>query len=768
MSRLYLLACASVGALAVTCSALAQNAVTTPEIVVTGRKAVKPAKKKRPVPPGPVVQAAPAQTVSAEASDSFPQTIARPPGQTMTTVDAGRLKAAPVFSIGDLLMESPGISIKQGNGPRDIGVSIRGSNARNGFAIKNIVMMEDGFPVTQPDGLSRTDLTDPHAYGAIDVYRGPSSAMFGNYATGGAINFRMRPGREVDGLEYGLDAGSFNYWNNYVTVGTKKGNFEGTAFGSDVRGDGFISHSQYNTQTANVIGNYSVTPDDKITVKFINNLLFGNLPIRQSLNQFLTNPFQQGCAVAATAAAGCPTVTLSGIAQTADQGRFNRDDRRTIVGARWEHSFDKDTTWRTQFVFDDRNINQPTGATSAIGDFPSYNVISDLTKHGQLFGFDATHYVAMFYNSMNSSSDTVPVTAGGGLGLKTSNVAADQYNVGVRAREEINFTKQWTGVLGFGYEYSKISAVSSAFTYPGGVTKITPTIADREFYNLAPEAALRYRPNNEWQYRARVATGYGIPQAGNLFVTPAGVAGNNTNLQAQTNLGYDLGFDWTPGSNVKLSVTGFYEFFKNEFVTQSPGAGLLSYTFNAPKSEHRGVEVALDWRPGPGWRLVSAYTYNDQIYTDYTEQLTAGATTARFNRIGNKIPGVSPQELTSRVGYDEPSGSLAGLGGFVEYVWKDSFFMENGNVLKAPGYSLVNINVHYDKKINDGYIKGVLFYFETKNLFDKTYVASANNITNTITGAGVQNPGTVLASTGTGSIYAGAPRSFFGGMKLRF
>ena len=41
---------------------------------------------------------------------------------------------------------------------------------------------------------------------------------------------------------------------------------------------------------------------------------------------------------------------------------FGRTDRRTIVGGRWEHDFDNTTTWRNQFVFDDRNISQPTGA----------------------------------------------------------------------------------------------------------------------------------------------------------------------------------------------------------------------------------------------------------------------------------------------------------------------------------------------------------------------------------------------------------------------
>ena len=52
-------------------------------------------------------------------------------------------------------------------------------------------------------------------------------------------------------------------------------------------------------------------------------------------------------------------------------------------------------------------------------------------------------------------------------------------------------------------------------------------------------------------------------------------------------------------------------------------------------------------------------------------------------------------------------------------------------------------------------------------MFDRTYVASANNIGNTVTAAGVQNLANVLANT-TGSIYAGSPRAFVAGMKVAF
>ena len=577
-----------------------------------------------------------------------PARCRKPPGQTITTVSGERIKNEPAFTVQDLLQESPGVSFKQGNGPRDLGISIRGSNARNGFGIRNIVVLEDGFPVTQPDGLSRTDLTDPHAYGGVDVYRGPSSAMFGNYATGGAINFRLWRGGEINGARFGTEGGSFGYLNNYAIIGGKSDTFEGAAFGSDVRGDGYISHSAFNTQTINALGTYAVTPNDRVTFKVINNWLFANLAVRQSLNQFQANPFQRGCDVAATAAPGCGTVNLFAngfsaptVAQTAEQAGFRRHDTRSIAGLRWEHDFDNQTTWRTQAVFDDKNINQPTGATSAIGDSPSYNLSTSITQRGGLFGLEAVHFAELWYNSQVLSNYTWNVAPGGNATLGRLSSFYDgghHVNWGGRAREEVKLGPNWMGYVAGGVEYTTIAAVNTIFSFPGGTAVPAYTPIQRDFLNTAPEAGLLYRLNDAWQFRSRVATGYGTPNIGQLTVTPAGVSGNNSQLASQTNVGIDLGTDWTPNSTVKLSVTGFYEFFRNEQVTQSPGAGLQNFTFNVPKSVHRGVEVAADWRPLPGWRLLAAYTYLDQFYIDYTEQLSAGALTRRFDRARQQDP----------------------------------------------------------------------------------------------------------------------------------
>ena len=301
-----------------------------------------------------------------------------------------------------------------------------------------------------------------------------------------------------------------------------------------------------------------------------------------------------------------------------------------------------------------------------------------------------------------------------------------------------------------------MNGVNTAFAYPtvNNPTVVVPTItkATPQYQNTAPEFALVYRPDNEWQWRARVATGYGTPQIGNLFMLPSGLPGNNTSLQTQTNLGYDVGADWTPNKALKLSATAFYEFFNNELVTQATPTAGVTYTFNAPHSEHHGVKLAAQWGFYEGWQLTAAYTYLDEVYTNYFESIS-GFT---FNRDGNKIPGISPNELTARLGYDQLHGPLTGLGGFVEVVWKDSFYMDNADLLKAPGYELVNVNLHYKTDLTSDYFRQLTMFFEVRNIFNTTYVASANNIANTVTSAGIQNPGSVLAATQTGSIYAGS------------
>ena len=698
-------------------------------------------------------------------------------GQTVTTIDETAFRNTPATTIADIVRLSPGVAVIQGNGPRDVGVSIRGSNARQSFGARNIQVFEDDFPVTQPDGLARFDLTDPHAYGAVDVVRGPSSARYGNYALGGAVNFRTRRGRDLKGVEVGTDFGGGGYANVYATIGHAGSGYEYSVFGSIAGADGATGHTGYRTGTLNAYGTNQLGERDRVAAKVIYNEGEFRLAVRSSLAQYRLNPYQQGCGRAASAAPGCGTISVlvngvngARIQQTAAEGDLARNDRRTIVGTRYEHDFGAGTTWRTQATFDSRVVNQPTSATPFKGTLDSYNLTSDVTDRRELFGVAATSFVQLFYNYLDNQSYSFNKTPAGrnGFGALASTTFGDVRNLGARVREELQLTRDVQLIAGVGAERSIIAVRQTSYTYPVGGNPVLGLIpATRRFWNVAPEASLVWQPADQVKLHARVGTGYGIPQSGQLFVTPEGTFGNNIALKSQRNTGVDVGAELTLGTALKAEVTGYYEWFRNELVTQSAGVNLLAYTANAPRSVHRGVEVGLDWRPVGGLKLQASYSYNDHRYTDFQERLTAGAVSRLLDRGGNKIPGVIPTFVNGRVGYDQPGGGLQGLGGFVEVTYRDRYPIDNGNQLTLPAYTLVNLNLHYDPPRSDDWWSRLSLFASVQNLFDRTYVGSASVIADSLGTGGVENGAAVLGNT-TGTIYAGQPRTVYAGVKSRF
>ena len=221
---------------------------------------------------------------------------------------------------------------------------------------------------------------------------------------------------------------------------------------------------------------------------------------------------------AAAKAAGCGTVNLfingfggATLAQTAWQAGLGRDDTREILGLRWEHNLDSNTIWRTQAVLDDKNISQPTGGTIARGDEPSINIMSDVTSHGTFFGFDTVHFAGIYFNTDSVTNYTNNVAPGGNaqIGAPTQISPTTTTEMGMHGREEIKFTDFLAGVAGLGAEYTNLRGSAENFNYSAaGVPSLAKTSAsaDNNYYNIAPEGALVYRPQSDWVIKARIAT----------------------------------------------------------------------------------------------------------------------------------------------------------------------------------------------------------------------------------------------------------------------
>ncbi|MEQ1918362.1 MAG: TonB-dependent receptor plug domain-containing protein, partial [Elusimicrobiota bacterium] len=311
-----------------------------------------------------------------------------PAARSIGRVERDVLEATDAFSLKDLMDKTPGVFAKQSNGPRDVSISVRGSGAKTSFAIRNIKMYEDWFPVTQSDGLSRTDIHDANAYEGIDVLRGPSSSLHDNYAIGGVVNFRTRLGRDVDGLDAGVTAGSYGYQNERLHLGKRTKSFEYSAFVSHIRADGYTYHNGYKTVTENIVGRFYLDESRTVIFKFLNNDMEAQVPSRLSRAQMNDDP----------RSAGITNVTGVGNV-TAQQASQNRRDRRTIIGGRYEQQLDPETGWRILGEYDVKDINQTFGT---IGDNvnPNFHQYADVTREGSLGGMAAKHYAGVFFNKM--------------------------------------------------------------------------------------------------------------------------------------------------------------------------------------------------------------------------------------------------------------------------------------------------------------------------------------------------------------------------------
>ena len=135
----------------------------------------------------------------------------------------------------------------------------------------------------------------------------------------------------------------------------------------------------------------------------------------QSLNQYLPKPVPAGCARGATAAPGCGTVTLfnNGFnAAPAPTGRrpCRRGSAATIAAPSSADDGSMTSTTRRPGAISSCSMTGTSASRpaprSAIGDFPSYNYMSDVTKRGEVLGMDSTTFFGGFYNTLTASSDT--------------------------------------------------------------------------------------------------------------------------------------------------------------------------------------------------------------------------------------------------------------------------------------------------------------------------------------------------------------------------
>ncbi|HEY7192889.1 MAG TPA: TonB-dependent receptor [Gemmatimonadales bacterium] len=157
------------------------------------------------------------------------------------------IRRTPANDPYDLLRLSAGVEVhQQGQGPGFASdASVRGFSSDHAT---DIALWVDGVPNNEPvnghaEGYNDWNLMFPEAIEALDVTKGPTSALYGNFAFSGVVNVRTL--ERMQGSRAWLDPGSYGRVEGGLMTGYDRG-ANGGVFGiRGVHEDGWRPHSAY-------------------------------------------------------------------------------------------------------------------------------------------------------------------------------------------------------------------------------------------------------------------------------------------------------------------------------------------------------------------------------------------------------------------------------------------------------------------------------------------------------------------------------------------
>jgi iron complex outermembrane receptor protein len=203
---------------------------------------------------------------------------------------------------------------------------------------------------------------------------------------------------------------------------------------------------------------------------------------------------------------------------------------------------------------------------------------------------------------------------------------------------------------------------------------------DASFSYLLPRLGLAFHPNERWSLYGNVSRGGREPAFRDLYDPQDYWSPPPQDLDPEELTDFELGarYTWeTGGANLNL----YYLDFDNAIVW----AGGLDnngdpVTANGAVTEHKGVELDLEWAPRPRWSGRLSLAWADNTIVEFVENIWGGGS---MDHSGNALP-VSPEWL----GTVELRGGAGPVDGFLQLRFVDDFYLDNTeDMRKFPGIS---------------------------------------------------------------------------------
>lgn len=582
---------------------------------------------------------------------------------TLTRPDA--LAALRRTGVDELLFAVPGVSLANRQNPaQDPRVSIRGFGARSAFGVRGVRVLQDGIPVTLPDGQTPVDVLDLEGAERVEVVRGSASSLYGN-AAGGVIDVRSASPTTLFSPYARVVAAASTPTVTATGAAGTIGNLGITSSITRIAGHGYRDYSDQRATRGAVRMLLMPTADGAssplIISARITDVSRAQSPGALTRAQFDANPRQ----------ADALSVN-KGASKTVRQGDLS------LLAT---HSLGTAATLDASAFASARTLANPL--TQAIVDVKRASGGASLRVSGH--GLVGTRDVrlsggadAQWLNDDRQEYDNcIGVVCTGGFterGALRKNQRELVGNVGPFVRGEITLLP---GVL------ASAGVRSDAVQFRLRDRLITATNPDdsgeRTLHAVSPSAGVVWRMRPLASAYANVSSSFETPTTTELGNKQDGTTGINPDLQPQRTITFELGTKGLlAGTGLRWDVAAFEARARDELVPfDIPNGNGRRFFRNAGRTLRRGGEVGLDAETGP-LALRAAYEYSRFRYVSYVVGTTSYA--------GHRIPGVPEHALmtsaTAHVGGMTLSAT-ADLAGTVD--------VDDANTAQAPGRAIFGV-----------------------------------------------------------------------------
>jgi len=650
--------------------------------------------------------------------------------QSIAVVNAQTIEDKNVLDVSSALENIPGVNVESASNSPSPRLIIRGAGLKASYGVREIMVIKDGVPMSDPDSFTRFDYIDMQDIESIEVQKGPGSINAVN-TTGGVIQLITKSVFKEDSNSIKLGLGNDGQRNlnlklrekiddnNFVSMNVSRRNID-----NDWRDNNAFDSTQISLKYGHIF-------EDDATLESELSYTESNLKLPASMSKDEFEVFKQ---------TGEQHDTSSPWQYTA------RNSKILSFNTKYEKEVG-DWSYKPLFYINHwEHFHPVTGIINDADKNYVYGTDLETDYAHQLFNNNATLVFGL--TAKQDRSDDAKkyqyadvITSGSGRIVQTlSNEKGALANVedslaslyGVYAMETFSpFDKTTIDVsaradkLSFdinGNEYSYFNYNTGKYASGAGAYSI-----DKSYTLLSSKLGVTYALTDATNVYSSLAFANQAPTTSEL--------GDNENLDKTKSINYEIGLK-TRTENFSYDMAIYQNNVKDEIIQIKDAGGTTIYD-NAGQTQKRGFEFLGTYYVNRALSFGLSYAYSDFKYKSFQEKVGA----MFVNRDGNYLPYIPKNQYGLEANYKMDNGFKTRIQ---TKTW-GSYYLDSANSDKYDGYDFVtDVMFGYEQKAH-------LIQLNIYNIFDEHYAMQADK-----------------SVYGVESYKAAAPRSFMVSYRYKF